>query len=112
MAAKLYTEGAKYAEGWNYGPNDEDAKNVEWITKTICDLWGEGASFSIDTNPQPHEANYLKLDCSKSKAELGWTPKWDIQTTLQSIVDWNKAYIRGENMRSISESQINQYYNN
>ncbi len=112
LAAKLFTEGVKYAEGWNFGPDDEDAKNVEWITLTICELWGEGASFSIDKDPQLHEANYLKLDCSKSKAELDWTPKWNIQTTLQSIVEWNKAYLRGENMRTVSEYQINQYYNN
>ncbi|HEY5590039.1 MAG TPA: CDP-glucose 4,6-dehydratase [Paludibacter sp.] len=112
LAAKLYTERAKYAEGWNFGPNDEDAKNVEWITKTICDFWGEGASFSIDTNPQPHEANYLKLDCSKSKAELGWIPKWNIQTTLQSIVDWNKSFANGDNMRVVTEQQIDQYYYN
>jgi CDP-glucose 4,6-dehydratase len=109
LAAKLYTDGAVYAEGWNFGPDDKDAKNVEWITDTICQLWGDGASFRVDTNPQPHEANYLKLDCSKAKAELGWEPRWDIKTTLQSIVDWNKAFLTGENMRTVTESQINQY---
>ena len=62
LAAKLFTDGALFAQGWNFGPDDNDAKNVEWITKSICDLWGEGASFEIDSNPQPHEANYLKLD--------------------------------------------------
>jgi CDP-glucose 4,6-dehydratase len=110
LAAKLFSEGSKYAEGWNFGPDDRDAKNVEWITNTICDLWGEGASFSIDTNPQSHEANYLKLDCSKSKAELGWTPKWDIETTLKSIVDWNKAFLTGENIRNVTEKQIETYF--
>ncbi|MCA1759686.1 MAG: CDP-glucose 4,6-dehydratase, partial [Bacteroidales bacterium] len=84
LAAKLFSEGAEYAQPWNFGPDDSDAQNVEWITKTICDLWGEGASFEIDNNPQPHEANYLKLDCSKVKAELNWTPKWNIETTLKS----------------------------
>jgi len=111
LAAKLFTEGATYAQGWNFGPDDKDAKNVEWITRTICDLWGDGASFSIDTNPQPHEANYLKLDCSKAKSELGWIPKWDIETTLKSIVDWNKAYIAGKNIRKVTEEQIEKYFN-
>lgn len=111
LAAKLYTEGAEYAEAWNFGPDDRDAQNVEWITSTICKLWGEGASFSIDTNPQPHEANYLKLDCSKAKAELGWYPKWDIHTALQSIVEWNKTFLKGENIRKVSEEQINTYFN-
>lgn len=110
LAAKLFTEGSKYAEAWNFGPDDRDARNVEWITKTICDLWGEDASFSIDTNPQPHEASYLKLDCSKAKAELGWIPKWDIETTLKTIVDWNKAFLKGKNIREVTINQINQYF--
>ena len=109
LAAKLLTDGSKYAEGWNFGPDDKDAKNVEWITKTICILWGDGASFCIDKNPQPHEANYLKLDCSKAKSELGWYPKWDIEATLNSIVDWNKAYISGSDMREKTLEQIIEY---
>lgn len=111
LAAKLYTEGAPHAEGWNFGPDESDAQNVEWITGTICQLWGQEASFRIDTNPQPHEANYLKLDCSKAKAELGWTPKWNIETTLKSIVDWNKAFLNGEDIRIVTINQINQYFN-
>lgn len=110
LAAKLFVEGSRYAAGWNFGPDDKDARNVEWITKTICDYWGESASFSVDTTPQPHEANYLKLDCSKSKAELYWMPKWDIETTLKSIVDWNKAFLAGDNMRVETEKQILDYY--
>ncbi|MDD2799766.1 MAG: CDP-glucose 4,6-dehydratase [Bacteroidales bacterium] len=109
LAEKLLADGAKYAEGWNFGPDDKDAKNVAWITETICKLWGEGAAFSIDTNPQPHEANYLKLDCSKAKSELGWYPKWDIETTLNSIVEWNKAFLAGEDMRTVTLQQINSY---
>lgn len=110
LAAKLFTEGAKYAEGWNFGPDDRDAKNVEWITNTICQLWGDGAKYSVDPDPQPHEANYLKLDCSKAKAELDWVPKWNIETTLRSIVDWNKAFMSGKNIREITLQQINQYF--
>ena len=83
---------------------------MEWITQTICNLWGEGAQFETDTNPQPHEANYLKLDCSKAKAELGWIPKWDIETTLKSIVNWNKSFIAGDNIRFVTEDQIDQYF--
>ncbi len=110
LAAKLFNEGANYAGSWNFGPDDKDAKNVEWIIKTICHLWGENTSFSIDKNLQPHEANYLKLDCSKAKAELNWTSKWDIQKTLESIVDWNKAYLSGQNIRTFTEHQIKDYF--
>lgn len=110
LAAKLFTDGTAYAQAWNFGPDDADARNVEWITQTICEMWGQGASFEIDSNPQPHEANYLKLDCSKVKAELGWYPKWNIETALKTIVDWNKAYLKGENIREVSIKQIEQYF--
>jgi len=73
-------------------------------------MWDEDATYEIDKNPQPHEANYLKLDCSKAKAELNWIPLWNIQTALQSIVDWNKAWLAGENIRSVTQKQINQYF--
>ena len=112
LAAKLFSEGAHYSDAWNFGPEDRDAKSVEWVTNTICQLWGEGASYIIDTNPQPHEANYLKLDCSKAKAELNWIPKLDIESTLKSIVDWNKGYLAGMNVKEITENQINKYFQN
>lgn len=67
LAEKLLNNGSAFAQAWNFGPDDNDAKNVEWISKTICDMWGEGASYTIDHNPQPHEATYLKLDCSKAR---------------------------------------------
>jgi CDP-glucose 4,6-dehydratase len=109
LANKLFTLGPKYAEGWNFGSDDGDAQNVEWITKKLCKLWGEGASYRIDTDKQPHEANYLKLDCSKAKAELGWMPKWNISIALDSIVNWNKAYLNNENITEITIQQINDY---
>jgi CDP-glucose 4,6-dehydratase len=110
LAAKLYSEGVYFAEGWNFGPDDKDAKNVKWITQTMCDFWGAGASYDIDTNLQPHEANYLKLDCSKAKDELAWAPQWNIETSLKSIVDWHKAYLAGDDMREFTIRQIKQFY--
>ena len=110
LAAKLYTEGPEYGQAWNFGPEDNDAQNVEWITKKICELWDDGAHYEIDTNPQPHEANYLKLDCSKAKAELDWLPNWNIQQTLESIVEWNKSFINKENIREVSIKQIIEFF--
>lgn len=111
LAAKLYTDGAKYAEGWNFGPDDFETKNVEWIITNICNCWGDGVSYDIETNPQNHEARHLKLDSTKAKSELAWFPKWNTHTTLQSIVEWHKAFLRGENIRKITEDQINSYFN-
>jgi len=110
LCEKLINTGASFSQAWNFGPNDNDARSVEWITQTICEMWGEGAQFEIDSNPQHHEANHLKLDCSKAKKELGWSPKWDIETTLKSIVEWNKSYLNGSNVRTITENQISDYF--
>ena len=79
LAQKLYSNGPKYAESWNFGPEEADARNVEWIVQKLCNLWGNKASYSIDTNPQPHEATYLKLDCSKAKTLLDWHPRWSLE---------------------------------
>jgi CDP-glucose 4,6-dehydratase len=111
LGAKLWEEGCNYAEGWNFGPEDADAKPVEWIVRTICDLWGEGAAYQIDAAPQPHEATFLKLDCSKAKARLGWRPRRTIDATLKSIVEWTKACNAGEDMRQVCEKQIQEYFN-
>lgn len=112
LAKALYQHGPTFAEGWNFGPDDSDSQNVEWITKRICQLWGNGAKFEIDKKPQPHEANYLKLDCSKAKAELGWIPVWNIEQTLESIVEWTKAYLDKRDLNEVCTSQIEDYFNN
>lgn len=110
LAERLYSEGTAFGEAWNFGPDDNDARNVEWVIKTICYLWGNEASYSVDSNHrQLHEANYLKLDCSKAKLKLGWHPVWSIQKALQSIVEWNKAYFNGEDIKNITEKQIEEY---
>jgi len=110
LCEKLYTGGPVFSEGWNFGPDDNDAKNVEWVTKTICDIWGDGASYRIDNEIKLHEATYLKLDCSKAKTLLGWYPRWNIETAIKSIVDWNKAFLKNADMRQVSIGQIEKYY--
>jgi len=110
LCRKLYSEGVAYGEGWNFGPIDSNVKNVEWITDKICKLWGSGATYELDLAKQPHEAGYLKLDCSKAKALLGWYPKWNIETTLQKIVEWNKSFLKNEDMIEITSNQIDEYF--
>lgn len=108
LAKTLYEKGAEYAEGWNFGPEDADAKPVEWIVKRICEQW-PGASFSIDKNPQPHEASYLKLDCSKAKARLGWHPRWSLDHTISKIVEWTKVHENGGDILDVTLRQIKDY---
>lgn len=109
LAEKLYTEGSAYAEGWNFGPDDNDAKNVEWIVRKMCSLWGEDAGYEIDMSIHPHEANYLKLDCSKAKNRLGWQPKWPLEYTLEKIIEWVRGYQKRQNMQEICLQQIREY---
>jgi CDP-glucose 4,6-dehydratase len=110
LAEKLYTEGPAYAEGWNFGPWDEDVKNVEWIVDHLCKNWGGNASYEIDKNNHPHEATFLKLDCSKAHNLLGWKPVWNIEKTLETITEWYKGYLSKENVYECCNKQIEEYF--
>ncbi len=109
LAQQLYEHGAEFAEGWNFGPADEDAKPVEWIVQRLCEQWGGDANYKIDTGDHPHEAHYLKLDCSKARMRLGWQPRWNLETALNAIVEWTKCYCSQSSIRDICIQQINQY---
>jgi CDP-glucose 4,6-dehydratase len=109
LAQKLYEEGVVYAEGWNFGPNDEDAKPVQWIVESLTEIWGDGASWGLDKAEHPHEAHYLKLDCSKAKARLKWAPRWRLGQALDKIAEWHKKYQHGDNMKAITLQQIELY---
>lgn len=109
LAQKLYQEGPDYGDGWNFGPNDDEARTVEWIVQRLCDKWGEDASYENDETAHPHEAHCLKLDCSKAKAMLGWHPRWDLEKALDSIVEWVLAYKGGRDIREISLKQLEDY---
>ena len=111
LAEKLYTEGPVHAEGWNFGPHDIDAKPVEWIIERMTQEWGAGASWQLDGQNHPHEATYLKLDCSKARGQLGWHPRWDIGQTIAKIVEWHKACDQGADMREFTLAQITTYQN-
>jgi CDP-glucose 4,6-dehydratase len=109
LAQALYQEGARYAAGWNFGPGDDDARPVEWIVQKMCAKWGSAASYRIDDGEHPHEAHYLKLDCSKARAELGWQPRWSLETALEKIIAWTAAYRENGPLREVSLAQIREY---
>jgi len=104
LVQALYGGPNVFAEGWNFGPRDADAKPVEWIVKTLCSMVPSNKGYEIDTNPQPHEAHYLKLDISKAKSRLNWEPRWSLKTTLAKIVEWKL-----EGARDLCLQQINDY---
>jgi CDP-glucose 4,6-dehydratase len=109
LAEHLYTEGQTYAEGWNFGPKDDDARPVQWIVEHMVNSWGQGANWQQDGGTHPHEANYLKLDISKAKARLGWQPRWPLATALELITTWHQAYLANDDMKKLCLTQIQQY---
>lgn len=109
LAQKLYDNGERYAEGWNFGPSDQDARKVSWIVDHVTRLWGDGAAWENDGGQHPHEAHHLKLDCSKARARLGWQPRWTLQEALQRIVTWHRSYLQGDNVRNLSLRQIEDF---
>lgn len=109
LAERLWTQGPEYAEAWNFGPNDEDAKSVEWIVEQLIRLWGEGARWQVDEHQHLHEAKYLKLDISKSRMSLAWNPRWTLEDALVHVVAWYRAWQGGKDMRDICLRQIHSY---
>ncbi len=109
LAQKLYEGGPAFAEGWNFGPDDADAMPVEWLVERLCANWGGNAAYEIDKGEHPHEAHYLKLDCSKAKALLGWHPRWSLEKALARIVEWTLAYRQKDDLRKVCLRQITEY---
>lgn len=112
LGQKLY-EGELISEGWNFGPYEQDAKPVIEIVKQfqqICqrlNLWK--VEYEIDSNQHVHEANYLKLDISKVKQRLNWTPTWNLNHALEKIIEWTKIYYQKEDVKQICLNQIHEY---
>ena len=111
LAQKLCTEGPAYAEGWNFGPDEKDALPVSEIATRLTNLWGEGARWILDGGVHPHEAAYLRLDCSKAKQRLGWSPRLNVGRALEWVVDWHKRQRNGEDVRQLCLEQILDYSN-
>jgi CDP-glucose 4,6-dehydratase len=99
----------KFSDSWNFGPNQGDAKPVKWIVNKIVERWLEEAKWKIDVDEYPHEANYLKLDCSKAMSELNWSPKWTLDETIIRVVDWYSVYNKKKNVKELCLEQIREY---
>lgn len=108
LAERLYSAGQDFAEPWNFGPEEADARPVQWIVEHLCSLV-PGSSWQCDNAPQPHEANYLKLDISKAKVQLGWHPRWNLESALGHTLAWHHAWKSGAEMAATSLAQIREY---
>lgn len=109
LAAMQY-EKPELAGNYNVGPDDCDCVNTGDLVDLFCEKWGDGASWkNVSEANAPHEANFLKLDCSRIKSVLGWKPRWHIADAIEKTVEWSRAYLAGEDIISVMEKQINEY---
>ncbi|SHN91936.1 CDP-glucose 4,6-dehydratase [bacterium endosymbiont of Bathymodiolus sp. 5 South] len=108
LLEKLYKNQGKYAEGWNFGPNEQDVQPVDWILNKMTLKW-PGSNWELDKNANPHEADFLKLNIAKAELKLGWKPVWELNYTLEKIVDWHKAWLNKENIQAVCLAEIKEY---
>ncbi len=109
LAEALVRDGAPIAEGWNFGPRDEDVQSVSRVAELMAKEWGGALGWMAAEGYHPHEAHALKLDISKARTVLGWEPRWTLLHTLGRIVRWQKAFIAGQDMRAHCLSEIADY---
>lgn len=109
LAQELFLNGDDFAEAWNFGPKDEDCKPVSWILDEMVRSWGNKASWVLNKDNNPHEAGFLKLDCSKASQKLQWSQKWDLKYTLESIIKWHKVYLSKGNVKLQCLEEIKSY---
>lgn len=109
LAQKLSLDGIQYAEAWNFGPDQSDVRTVEWVVGRVCELWGNSLGYRVDTGSKPHEASLLRLDSSKAKIRLGWSPKWDVERALVTTMEWVTGIDRSEDIAELCFRQIREY---
>jgi CDP-glucose 4,6-dehydratase len=109
LAERLCSAPREFAEGWNFGSNEEDAVPVETIVASVARLWGPPASWTAAKGSHPHEANFLKLDSAKARTRLGWRTRLRLQTALEWTVEWYKKQAKGADARELTLAQIERY---
>ena len=100
----------RYSGFYNIGPNEEDCLKTGDLVQLFCEKWGESASWVDKSIQGPHEASFLKLDCSKLKNVFSWKPKWNIETAVDKTVEWAKIYLSGNDINQCMDQQISEYF--
>jgi CDP-glucose 4,6-dehydratase len=106
VLAQALWEDPAAADGWNFGPADEEAQPVGRLVERLAELWPERVRWNVDDGPHPHEANYLKLDSSKARARLGWRPLASLDAALDATAAWYREFEAGADMRAVTLAQL------
>jgi len=109
LCQNLASDPDMFAQGWNFGSDSKDASPVSELLELIQKYWKEPVKWSTDGSSHPHEAKFLKLDCSKAKRELKWKPAWDLDRSVKELVDWYQAWDSAQDMAEFSLNQIARY---
>jgi len=109
LIEKLWSSGPEFSEGWNFGPLEDNEKSVKLIIENITKLWSRDIKLDIDNEVNPHEENYLRLNCAKANSRLDWMPKLNLEQGLEYVIEWYKQYEQNKNMREITEQQIEKF---
>ncbi|MDA7464816.1 CDP-glucose 4,6-dehydratase [Candidatus Pelagibacter ubique] len=108
LAEKLFEHGDIYAEPWNFGPEQSEAKTVSWVLNCLSEKF-TNANWEEEKKEQPYEANLLKLDISKAKSRLGWAPRWSVETAIDNTISWYQAFKENKDMIEFSVKQIKSF---
>lgn len=109
LAEELYNGNKEFAQGWNFGPVENDIRSVSWIVEKLVSIWGNGANWKMENADQPHEAKLLALDHSLARYKLGWEPILRLEDALEWVVDWYKAFESNEDIYKTCMTQIKNY---
>ena len=109
MIAAMQEQDRKYAGYYNVGPDDRDCFQTGALVDVFVKHWGEGMKWINCSDNGPHEANFLKLDCSKLKTTFGWKPKWDLNKAIEKVVEWSKCWATGGDVRTCMDKQIQEF---
>lgn len=110
MIAQKQYEDPSFAGWYNVGPDDCDCVTTGELTTLFCQAWGDGMTWENRSEANaPHEANFLKLDCSKIKTTFGWKPRWHMQEAIQKTVEWSKVWMDGGDIPAVMRKQIREF---
>lgn len=109
IAMKQY-EDRRFEGCYNVGPDDKDCVTTGALADLFCAAWGQGQTWENRWAGGPHEANFLKLDCSKIKHTFGWLPRYDVKEAVEKTVEWSKAYLEGADMTEVMDLQIREFF--